>query len=48
MAFSEDGLIEAIYQPDKKYLWAIQWHPEYMMHDQSSQLIIAEFIKKCC
>ena len=48
MAFSEDGLIEVIYQPDKKYLWAIQWHPEYMMHDQSSQLIIAEFIKKCC
>ena len=48
MAFSEDGLIEAIYQPDKKYLWAIQWHPEYMMHDQSIQLIIADFIKKCC
>lgn len=48
MAISEDGLIEAIYHPDKKYLWAIQWHPEYMMDDQSSQYIIAEFIKKCC
>ena len=29
MAVSEDGLVEAAYAPAKKFLWAVQWHPEY-------------------
>ena len=29
MAVSEDGLVEAAYAPEKKFLWAVQWHPEY-------------------
>ncbi len=28
MAYSEDGLIEAVYMPDRKFIWAVQWHPE--------------------
>ena len=28
MAYSEDGLIEAVRMPDKKFVWAVQWHPE--------------------
>jgi len=28
MAYSEDELIEAVYAPSKKFLWAVQWHPE--------------------
>lgn len=29
MAVSEDGLTEAVYMPDKRFVWGIQWHPEY-------------------
>lgn len=27
-AHSDDGLIEAVYMPDKKFVYAVQWHPE--------------------
>ena len=29
MAYSPDGLVEAVYMPGKKFLWATQWHPEF-------------------
>ena len=29
MAMSEDGLVEAAYAPEKRFIWAVQWHPEY-------------------
>lgn len=29
MAESEDGLVEAVYKPGQKFLWAVQWHPEF-------------------
>ena len=29
MAFSPDGLVEAAYLPEKRFLWAVQWHPEF-------------------
>ena len=28
MAYSADGIIEAVRMPDKKFVWAVQWHPE--------------------
>lgn len=28
MARATDGLIEAVYMPDQKFVWAVQWHPE--------------------
>ena len=30
MAKAADGLIEAVYAPNKKFLWAVQWHPEFL------------------
>lgn len=30
MAYSKDGLIEAIYMPNKKFVWAVQYHPEFL------------------
>lgn len=30
MAVSPDGLVEAFYMPGKKFVWALQWHPEFM------------------
>lgn len=32
MAYSPDGLIEAAYVPDRRFLWAVQWHPELLYH----------------
>ena len=29
MAVSEDGLTEAVCLPDKRFVWAVQWHPEF-------------------
>ena len=29
MAVAEDGLVEAVYHPDRPFLWAVQWHPEF-------------------
>lgn len=28
MAYAPDGIIEAVYLPDKRFVWAVQWHPE--------------------
>lgn len=29
MAVSEDGLTEALWMPSMRFVWGIQWHPEY-------------------
>lgn len=29
MALSDDGVIEAAFHPDQRFLWAVQWHPEF-------------------
>ena len=46
MAHSPDGLIEAVYMPGKKFLWAVQWHPEFSyITDAHSQSIFRAFIE---
>ena len=46
MAISPDGLIEAAFMEDKKYLWAVQWHPEFSFKtDKYSRMIFDSFIK---
>ena len=46
MAVSEDGLIEGLYMPDHRFLWAIQWHPEFSyQNDDNSRKIFESFIK---
>lgn len=45
MAYSEDGLVEAVYLPEKKFIWAVQWHPELSYRtDESSRKIIHKFV----
>ena len=36
MAYSSDGIIEAVYAPGKKYVWAVQWHPEFIFSKDSN------------
>lgn len=47
MAYATDGLTEGVYMPDKKFVWAIQWHPERMYKDhKEARLIFEEFIRQ--
>lgn len=49
MAYSEDHLIEGIYHPYKKFVWAVQWHPEFLyLKDSNSQKILKAFVESCC
>ena len=48
MAVSEDGLVEALYAKGKKFIWAVQWHPEYSyVSDEDSRKIFRKFIGSC-
>lgn len=45
MAQSEDGLIEAVYMPDKRFVWALQWHPEFAYEtDVDSMKLFRTFV----
>ncbi len=47
-AEADDGMIEAVYMPGKKFVWAVQWHPEfiYKADDRNLQLF-KEFVRAC-
>lgn len=48
MAVSEDGLIEAVEMPDRRFVWAVQWHPEFnYLKDENSLKIFEEFVRQC-
>jgi putative glutamine amidotransferase len=44
MALADDGLVEAVYMPDRPYVWAVQWHPEFSLNDEISRKIFASFV----
>lgn len=46
MAYSPDGLVEAAYMQRKRFVWAVQWHPEFdFKTNENSRKIFSEFIK---
>ena len=46
MAISEDGLIEGIYMPSRKFIMGVQWHPEFSYEvDENSRKIIHAFVR---
>ena len=48
MGRCEDGIIEAIYDPRKKFCWGVQWHPEKIWDiEDSSALLFRAFIDAC-
>lgn len=48
-ATSEDGLIEAVYLPNKKFFLAVQWHPEFSyLKDLNSKKILKAFVNASC
>ncbi len=45
MAAAPDGIIEAVYMPGHRFLWAVQWHPEFSWRtDENSRKIFQAFI----
>ena len=48
MAVAPDGIIEAVQMTGKRFVWAIQWHPEYMFRtDLDSLAIFSCFMEHC-
>ena len=37
-SYSEDGIIESVEIPNKKFILGVQWHPEYLMDDDSVKI----------
>lgn len=45
MAYAPDGLVEAIYMPDKRFVWGVQWHPEFSYRvNEDSRKIFSAFL----
>lgn len=43
-----DGIVEALWKPEAKFLWAVQWHPEKLWDiEPSSARIFEAFIEAC-
>jgi putative glutamine amidotransferase len=48
MAFAPDGLVEAARMVGKHFVWAVQWHPEYMFKTDADGLAIFScFVRHC-
>ena len=46
MAQAPDGLTEAVWLPDRRFVWAVQWHPEFSWKvDEASRRIFAAFVE---
>ncbi|MFA9422286.1 MAG: gamma-glutamyl-gamma-aminobutyrate hydrolase family protein [Sedimentibacter sp.] len=47
-AMAEDGIIESVFMPDKKFVLAVQWHPEFVYNcDEDNLRLFIEFVKAC-
>ena len=48
MAYATDNLVESVYMPRKKFVWAVQWHPEFSYTtDKYSRMIFRAFVDSC-
>ena len=48
MAVAPDGLIEAVQMTGNRFVWAVQWHPEYLFGtDKDSLVIFSYFVEHC-
>lgn len=45
-AVAADGIAEAVYMPDRKFVWGVQWHPEFAWQvSEPNRKIVAAFLK---
>lgn len=47
-AVSEDGLVEGVYMPGKRFIIGVQWHPElFYREDAACEKLVAAFVAAC-
>jgi putative glutamine amidotransferase len=44
LASADDGLVETAYMPDRRFVLAVQWHPEFMPDDAVSKRLFRAFV----
>ncbi len=44
-SYSDDGVIEGVELPNKRFILGLQWHPEYILDDNSKK-ILDSFLEK--
>lgn len=48
MGFSEDGVVEAIYMKNRRFIVGVQWHPEFNYNkEETSRELVRVFVVKC-
>lgn len=48
MACASDGLVEAVYMPERSFVMAVQWHPEFSWKtDVNSRKLFRAFVEAC-
>lgn len=48
MALSPDGLVEAAWHPGLRFLWGVQWHPEFAFRsDPAALAVFRAFVEAC-
>jgi len=48
MGRSADRLVEAVYDPERKYVWGVMWHPESDFgYREDSKRVFRYFIEQC-
>ncbi|MFP3089695.1 gamma-glutamyl-gamma-aminobutyrate hydrolase family protein [Treponema sp. TIM-1] len=47
MARAADGLVEAVRMKDKPFVWAVQWHPEFALAEESSGKLFNALVEAC-
>lgn len=46
MGTAPDGLVEAVCMPDRRFVWAVQWHPEFAYKaDETSRQLFRAFVR---
>ena len=48
VGLSQDGVIEAIEDPNKKFFIGVQWHPENMVDYDEKQNNLFKYFIECC
>lgn len=46
-AWADDGVIEGAYDPHLPFFMAVQWHPEFLAEDASSDALGSAFVTAC-
>lgn len=48
LAYSKDGVTEGVWMPGKRFVWGVQWHPEWIWRiDKRQRRIVERFVEEC-